>query len=80
LRQNVRFVRGTCGVLVADTLAQARDAAELIELDFDDLDIAHGAGGGQTHKIHPQAPDNVFDGGRWGDIAAVDAVPARTAS
>jgi carbon-monoxide dehydrogenase large subunit len=77
-RGRVRFVGEPVAFIVADTLAQARDAAELIELDFDDLDVhmALAAGG---PEIHPQAPDNVAFDWSMGDIAAVDAVLASAA-
>jgi carbon-monoxide dehydrogenase large subunit len=77
-RGRVRFVGEPVAFIVADTLAQARDAAELIELDFDDLDVhmALAAGG---PEIHPQAPDNVAFDWSMGDIAAVDAALARAA-
>jgi carbon-monoxide dehydrogenase large subunit len=77
-RGRARFVGEPVAFIVADTLAQARDAAELIELDFDDLDVhmALAAGG---PEIHPQAPDNVAFDWSMGDIAAVDAALARAA-
>lgn len=59
-------------MVVAETLAQARDAAELIGLDYDELpaklDLARG---GAT--LHDEAPDNLaFDWG-LGDQAATEA-------
>jgi carbon-monoxide dehydrogenase large subunit len=68
----VRFVGEPIAIVVADTLTQARDAAELIVFDFDDLpakmDVAPG---GQT--IHDEAPDNkAFDWG-LGDETATQA-------
>ncbi len=59
----VRFVGEPIALIVAETMAQARDAAELIDVDFDDLpaklDLATG---GET--LHAEAPDNLaFD---WG--------------
>ncbi|MEM8978638.1 MAG: xanthine dehydrogenase family protein molybdopterin-binding subunit [Pseudomonadota bacterium] len=57
----VRFVGEPVAVIVANTLDQARDAAELILFDVDELpaktDLALGG-----PEIHPEAPQNrVFD-------------------
>jgi carbon-monoxide dehydrogenase large subunit len=72
----VRFVGEPVAFVVADTLAQARDAAELIELDLSDLpakmDIAPG---GET--LHPEAPDNVaYDWGIGDEAKAAAAMDA----
>ena len=58
--------------VVAETLDQARDAAELIELDYDDLPAKMDIeAGGPT--IHDVAPDNRgFDWG-MGDEAGSQA-------
>jgi len=77
-RDRVRFVGEAVAFIVADTLAQARDAAELIELDIDDLDahVAVAAGGA---ALHGGSPDNIaFDWG-LGDEGAVDAALAGAA-
>ena len=68
----LRFVGEPAAFIVAETLDQARDAAELIELDYDDLpaklDIEAGG-----PAIHDDVPDNrAFDWG-MGDEAATDA-------
>ena len=69
-------------VIVAETLAQARDASEMIVFDIDDLPAKMDlAPGGET--IHDDAPDNLaFDWG-LGDEAATEtafAEAARTVS
>ncbi|MGX9355541.1 xanthine dehydrogenase family protein molybdopterin-binding subunit [Roseobacteraceae bacterium S113] len=74
----LRFVGEAIAVIFAETMEQARDAAELIELDYDDLpakmDLAPGGA-----EIHPEAPDNVvFDYG-LGDEAATEAAFAAAA-
>jgi carbon-monoxide dehydrogenase large subunit len=71
-RGRVRYVGEPIALIVADTLTQARDAAELIELDYDErpakVDVALG---GET--LHDEAPDNrAFDWGT-GDEAATQA-------
>ena len=68
----VRFVGEPIAVVIADTLDQARDAGEMIVLDFDDLPVKLDLhAGGET--IHAEAPDNsAFDWG-MGDEAATQA-------
>ncbi|MEO0381874.1 MAG: molybdopterin cofactor-binding domain-containing protein, partial [Pseudomonadota bacterium] len=71
-RDTVRFVGEPIAVIVADTLAQARDAAEMIMLDYDDLPAKLDmASGGQA--LHAEAPDNVAYDWHMGDKAATDA-------
>ena len=78
----VRYVGEPLALIVAETLAQARDAAEMIEFDYDDLpakmDLAPGGA-----PLHEEAPDNrAFDWG-LGDEAATEAAfraAARTMS
>jgi carbon-monoxide dehydrogenase large subunit len=71
-KDRVRFVGEPIAFVVADTLAQARDAAELIEFDYDELPAKMSlTSGGET--VHSEAPDNVaFDWG-LGDEAATTA-------
>ncbi len=81
-RGKVRFVGEAVAMVVADTLAQARDAAEMIELEIDGLPAKLDlAAGGET--IHSEAPDNrAFDWGLGDEEAtqvAFDAA-ARTVS
>ena len=71
-QSRVRHVGEAVVMIVADTMANARDAAEMIELDIKDLPVhTDVAIGGET--IHPEAPDNhAFD---WalGDLDAVES-------
>ncbi|MBT5415123.1 MAG: xanthine dehydrogenase family protein [Rhodospirillaceae bacterium] len=81
-RDRVRFSGEGIALVVAETLEQARDAAELIEVEYDDLPaIADTAGavaeGAPT--LWPDAPDNVALEYRHGDPAAVEAGFARAA-
>ena len=68
----VRFVGEAVALVVAETLAQARDAAEAIEVDYDDLpvklDVAPGG-----HAVHAGTPDNVVYDYAKGDEAACEA-------
>ena len=71
-RGRVRFVGEAIAFIVADTIAQAKDAAEMIEIEINDLDahVALSSGGAQLHE---EAPDNIaFDFG-FGDADGVDA-------
>lgn len=74
----VRFVGEPIALVVADTLAQARDAAEVIEVDYDELEVKLDlAEGGPA--VHAEAPDNVvYDYGK-GDEAATEAALASAA-
>ena len=74
----VRFVGEPLAFVVAETLAQAKDAAELILFDYDDLDVhvMPVLGGPQ---IHPEAPDNIAYDWGIGDEAATEAVFATAA-
>lgn len=72
-RAKVRYVGEPVAVVIAETLDQARDAAEMIEFDYDDLAAKMDrTTGGET--LHDVAPDNrAFD---WalGDEDAVRSV------
>ena len=71
----VRFVGDAVAFIVADTLAEAKDAAELIDMDIDDLPVKLDlAPGGEV--IHDSSPDNVAYDWEMGDEAAVDAALA----
>lgn len=71
-RGRVRYVGEAIAVVIADTLDQARYAAELIEFDFDELPVSMGLVAGGP-EIHPEAPDNqAFDWG-MGDADAAEA-------
>ncbi|MGH1369423.1 MAG: xanthine dehydrogenase family protein molybdopterin-binding subunit [Maritimibacter sp.] len=68
----VRFVGEAVALIVADDLNIARDAAELIGFDLDDLPAHIGlCPGGEA--LHDEAPDNVAYTYGLGDEAAVDA-------
>ncbi len=71
-RDKLRFVGEPIAVVIADSMAEARDAADMIALDFDDLPAKMDLStGGET--VHAEAPDNLaFDWG-MGDEAATEA-------
>ena len=77
----VRHVGDQVALVVAETYLQARDAAELIEVDYDELapviDITTVESAGAA--VHDEAPDNVcYDWGH-GNKDAVDAAFAAAA-
>jgi carbon-monoxide dehydrogenase large subunit len=76
----VRFVGNAVAVVVAETRNQARDAAELVEVDYEELpavvDILK-AQGADVPQIHPEAPNNTIYRWALGDQAAVDAAFGR---
>ncbi|MEX0301492.1 MAG: xanthine dehydrogenase family protein molybdopterin-binding subunit [Leisingera sp.] len=71
-RDRVRYVGEPVAVVIADTLEQARDAGELIELDIDDLPVKMDVmPGGEA--LHGDVRDNkAFDWG-MGDETATEA-------
>ncbi|TAL03830.1 MAG: xanthine dehydrogenase family protein molybdopterin-binding subunit, partial [Rhodospirillaceae bacterium] len=77
----VRHVGDPIAAVIAETPAQARDAAELIAIDYDELpaviDMQAAITGGAT--LHDAAPDNVCYDWHLGDATAVDAAFARAA-
>lgn len=77
-RKALRHVGEPVVMVVAETLAAARDALELIEFDYEDaeakLDIAPGG-----VVVHPEAPDNRAYRFGLGDAAAVEAAFAASA-
>jgi carbon-monoxide dehydrogenase large subunit len=62
-------------VVIAETLDQARDAAELVSVDYEDLeavvDLATAQKNGQP-QLHPEAPNNTVYQWHLGDKTAVD--------
>lgn len=68
----VRFVGEAVAMIIADTLAQAKDAADLILFDFEELEPAMQIAPGGP-EIHPEAPDNVAYDWAIGDRDATQA-------
>ncbi len=76
----VRFVGDPVAVVIAESRAAAQDAAELIEVDYDEKPAATSteaviAGG--SPAVWPDAPDNISCGARHGDAAATEAAFAK---
>ena len=64
----VRYVGDHVAVVIAETLAQARDAAELVQVDYDTLpavvDLATAQNAGQS-QVHAEAPTTRSTSGTW---------------
>ena len=77
----VRYVGDALALVVAETYLQARDAAEAVEVDYEELapviDITQAAGAASS--VHDDVPDNVCYTWGHGDAAAVDAAFAKAA-
>ena len=78
----VRYVGDHVALVVADTLQQARDAAEAVEVDYDVLpavvDVREAAKG-KGQAVHDAAADNRCYKWAIGDKSAVDGVFAKAA-
>ncbi len=71
--KRVRFVGEPIVLVVADSIPNAKDAAELIEIDYDDLPVSIDLAVGEN-TIHPEAPGNVAFEWDLGDKSKTDAV------
>ncbi|PXW29507.1 xanthine dehydrogenase family protein molybdopterin-binding subunit [Paraburkholderia caballeronis] len=78
----VRHVGDQVALVIAESVKAAKDAAELIEVDYDELpaaiDTAHAADAGQP-AVHDDVPDNTCYTWGHGDKAATDAAFAKAA-
>lgn len=70
-KDKVRFVGEAIAVLIAETIQNARDAAELIHFDYEDLP-AHLELNSGGEAIHPEAPENLAFDWALGDQSATD--------
>ncbi len=78
----VRFVGDAVAMVVAETALQAQDAAELIEVEYEDLPVVvdpRAALAAGAPQLHDNAPGNLSFEQEAGDAAAVDAAFARAA-
>jgi carbon-monoxide dehydrogenase large subunit len=80
--ERVRFVGDAIVLVVAETNDQARDAAELVEIDFEPLPSVVEATAALESGAPPvwdEAPDNVCADVEYGDEAECDAAFAKAA-
>src|SRR3712207_3167469 len=75
----VRYVGDHVAVVIAETAAQAKDAAEAIVVDYEALPAVVNPGAAQTSpvQVHEVAPDNTVYRWHLGDKSAVDQAFAR---
>ncbi|MGQ3281410.1 MAG: xanthine dehydrogenase family protein molybdopterin-binding subunit, partial [Shinella sp.] len=80
--ETVRYVGDAVAVVVADTMGEARDAAEAVVVDYDVLPAVTNAvkalEAGQP-QLHPEAPGNLIYDWQIGDAGATDAAIAAAA-
>src|SRR4029079_10704209 len=81
--ETVRFVGQAVAVVIAETKNEARDAAEAVTVDYEELpaipDIRAAMKSGAP-QLHPEAPGNVVYDWHIGDDAAVKAAFAKAAN
>jgi carbon-monoxide dehydrogenase large subunit len=76
----VRYVGDHVAVVIAETLDQARDAAELVSVDYDMLDAVVDLSSAQQQgkpQLHAEAPNNTVYQWHLGNKAAVDEAFAK---
>jgi carbon-monoxide dehydrogenase large subunit len=81
-KDRVRHVGDPVALVVAETLAEARDASELIEVDYDPLPAVAdtwGATQAGAAQVWPDIKDNICFDVSFGDREAVDAAFGRAA-
>ncbi|MCG6877263.1 MAG: xanthine dehydrogenase family protein molybdopterin-binding subunit [Betaproteobacteria bacterium] len=74
--ERVRYVGEPVAIVVAETAAQAQDAADAVMVDFDELAAASSVASALASRgpaIWEEAPDNVSLDWEDGDAASVDA-------
>jgi carbon-monoxide dehydrogenase large subunit len=76
----VRHVGDQVAVVIAETLAQAKDAAELVDVDYEVLpSVTEAAKAKKGPQLHDIAPDNTCYVWSIGDKGACDAAFAKAA-
>ncbi|ANK74032.1 MULTISPECIES: xanthine dehydrogenase family protein molybdopterin-binding subunit [Ensifer] len=73
--ETVRYVGDAVAIVVADSVAEARDAAEAVVVEYQELPVVIDASkaleAGQP-QLHPEAPGNLIFDWQIGDEAATD--------
>src|SRR6201746_2656177 len=81
--ETVRFVGQAVAVVIAETRNQARDAAEAVVVDYEELPVAadiKAAIAPGAPQLHPEAPGNVVYDWEIGDGKAVNDAFAKAAN
>ena len=79
----VRFVGQAVAVVIAETKNQARDAAEAVAVDYEELPAVTGvkaAIASGAPQLHPEAPNNIVYDWELGDQAATNEAFAKAAN
>ncbi|MGB3446966.1 MAG: xanthine dehydrogenase family protein molybdopterin-binding subunit [Xanthobacteraceae bacterium] len=79
----VRFVGQAVAVVIAETKNQARDAAEAVAVDYEELPAVTGvkaAIASGAPQLHPEAPNNIVYDWELGDQAATSEAFAKAAN
>ncbi len=80
--QTVRYVGDAVAVVVADSAAEAHDAAEAVVVDYEELPVVTEATEALkpgAPQLHPEAPGNLIFDWEIGDSAATDQAIASAA-
>ncbi|MBO3762433.1 xanthine dehydrogenase family protein molybdopterin-binding subunit [Ciceribacter sp. L1K22] len=78
----VRYVGDAVAVVIADSVGEARDAAEAVEVDYEELPVvtdATEALQSGAPQLHPEAPGNLIYDWEIGDAGAADKAIAAAA-
>jgi carbon-monoxide dehydrogenase large subunit len=81
-QDTVRYVGDAVAIVVADSKAQARDAAEAVVVDYETLPVVTSAIEALKDgapQLHPEAKNNLIFDWELGDAAATDAAIASAA-
>jgi carbon-monoxide dehydrogenase large subunit len=81
-RGRVRFVGDPVAMIIAETLNQARDAAELVDIDYETLPSVTESAAAVEHgapAVWDECPDNISNVFEAGNRAATEAAFARAA-
>src|SRR5205807_4771303 len=81
--ETVRFVGQAVAVVIAETKNQARDAAEAVVVDYEELPVVSDVRAAikpGAPQLHPEAPGNVVYDWALGDEAAVKEAFAKAAN
>lgn len=78
VRDRVRYVGDHVAFVVAESLEQGRDAAELVEVEYEELPAnVDTAAATSSEQLHDEAPQNLCYDWELGDQAAVDEAIAK---
>ncbi|MGM0560604.1 MAG: xanthine dehydrogenase family protein molybdopterin-binding subunit [Pseudomonadota bacterium] len=78
VRDKVRYVGDQVAMVIAESLSQAREAADMIEIDYEELDpVIDMKSAENAELIHEEAPGNLCFDWELGDKSAVDEAFSR---